>query len=349
MPEKVTKTEALADIQRVADALGKPPTRAEYSEHGQYSAPTAAKHHDNSFTAARAAALDVPDERQAEIRRDTLLADIRAVADAVDGEPSKTDYKAHGDHALSTITYRFESWVDAKQEAGVYDGLDAGPTREELIADLRRVDAEVDGAVSQTVYNEHGEWSQRTVQRRFDSWEDGCQQAGVTRPKRGPRTEGTSELIEDIRRVAEQLAHTPSRTEYHEHGRFSRQMAIERIGSWPDAVRRAGYEPRNAGGQAGELNSNWNGGYGGYYGESWHEKRREARKRDDYECQACGMGDAEHVSEFGYGLEVHHIKPVRTFDNPDDANYLTNLVTLCTPCHQRYEQLPNERAKELVD
>jgi hypothetical protein len=349
MPEKVTKTEALADIQRVADALGKPPTRAEYSEHGQYSAPTAAKHHDGSFTAARAAALDVPDERQAEITREALLADIRAVAEQVGGEPSKTDYKTHGDHALSTITYRFESWVAAKREAGVYDGLDAGPTREELIADLQRVDEEYSGAVTQKLYQEHGEWSKMTVQRRFDGWEDGCQKAGVTRPDMGPRTEDTEALLEDIRQLTEELGRPPTKPEYNEMGKFSREMARRRVGSWASAVREAGFEPRKPGGQPGEMNGNWEGGYEPYYGENWREQRRKARKRDDYECQACGMADADHVSEFGYGLEVHHIKPVRTFDNPEDANYLPNLVTLCTPCHQRYEQLPNEGAKELVD
>jgi hypothetical protein len=333
MPDPVTEAEALADIQRVADQLGKPPTRAEYSEHGQYSAPTAAKHHDNSFTAARAAALDIPNERRPEHDRDDLLADIRSVAEHVNGEPSKTDYKDHGGYALSTITYRFESWIAAKREAGVYDGLDAGPTREELVADLQRVDEEHSGAVTQTLYQEHGEWSKMTVQRHFDGWEAGCQEAGVT-------------LLEDIRRLADELGRPPTKPEYNEQGKFSREMARRRIGSWAGAVREAGFEPRKPGGQPGEMNGNWEGGYEPYYGENWREQRRYARKRDEYECQACGMTDAEHRSKFGWGLEVHHLTPVREFDEPENANTMANLVTLCRTHHREYEQLSAERAKE---
>lgn len=47
--------------------------------------------------------------------------------------------------------------------------------------------------------------------------------------------------------------------------------------------------------------------------------------RDNYKCMECGKS--------GCVLEVHHIKPKRL----NGSNTLSNLITLCTSCHQRTE------------
>lgn len=79
----------------------------------------------------------------------------------------------------------------------------------------------------------------------------------------------------------------------------------------------------------GEDNPNWKGGYEGYYGASWPDWRKKILKRDDYTCQACGYTDESN--------HVHHVKPVRDFDEPQDAHYDSNLVTLCVSCHSEAE------------
>jgi len=70
------------------------------------------------------------------------------------------------------------------------------------------------------------------------------------------------------------------------------------------------------------------------YGDNWHEKRRETLERDGYECQACGA-DGEDCY-----LDVHHIRPIKTFDVPERANTLDNLVCLCRSCHRQWEGIP---------
>lgn len=35
--------------------------------------------------------------------------------------------------------------------------------------------------------------------------------------------------------------------------------------------------------------------------------------------------------------DVHHIKPVRDFDEPQEAHEMTNLITLCKRCHTSAE------------
>ncbi|WP_406600225.1 HNH endonuclease [Haloarcula argentinensis] len=70
------------------------------------------------------------------------------------------------------------------------------------------------------------------------------------------------------------------------------------------------------------------------YGEGWNtHKRREVRKRDNKECQHCGMTQKEHISQTGRKLDVHHIQPAKMFDCPEKRNALSNLITLCQTCH----------------
>jgi len=67
------------------------------------------------------------------------------------------------------------------------------------------------------------------------------------------------------------------------------------------------------------------------YGPNWASQRDQARARDGYHCQICG------VPELGRAHDVHHKIPFRTFASYRQANQLTNLITLCRPCHRRAE------------
>ena len=84
---------------------------------------------------------------------------------------------------------------------------------------------------------------------------------------------------------------------------------------------------------SGENNWFWRGGYARYYGKNWKRQRRLARKRDSYTCQSCG------VTELIYGkqLDVHHIIRFSDFVVPEQANHLSNLVSLCHICHMKRE------------
>jgi len=80
----------------------------------------------------------------------------------------------------------------------------------------------------------------------------------------------------------------------------------------------------------GEKSPTWRGGYLPYYGADWKANRRATIIRDGHACQSCGSVD---------DLEVHHIKPVRLFVSPNDANDLVNLVALCRLCHIKADVL----------
>jgi len=70
-------------------------------------------------------------------------------------------------------------------------------------------------------------------------------------------------------------------------------------------------------------------------GPNWKRQARAARKRDGYTCQRCGITQAEA----GSVLPVHHIMPFCEFGlaRYEEANQLTNLITLCRSCHRYVE------------
>ncbi len=68
------------------------------------------------------------------------------------------------------------------------------------------------------------------------------------------------------------------------------------------------------------------------YGPTWNQQRRQARQRDNFTCQNCGL-----VEHGGRPHHVHHKIPFRNFTSALTANQLDNLITLCPSCHRQAE------------
>lgn len=81
---------------------------------------------------------------------------------------------------------------------------------------------------------------------------------------------------------------------------------------------------------SGENSPAWKGGKGHHYIGNFFHQRNEARKRDNYTCQLCGVTE----EEFEKQMSAHHIKPYREFEDKEEANQLDNLVCLCESCHR---------------
>jgi DEAD/DEAH box helicase domain-containing protein len=74
------------------------------------------------------------------------------------------------------------------------------------------------------------------------------------------------------------------------------------------------------------------------YGPDWNQTRKQIRERDGYKCTNCGLVEKE-ISH-----HVHHLIPFRMFQEPEKANQIENLVTLCPECHQKAEMLTYVRS-----
>lgn len=92
---------------------------------------------------------------------------------------------------------------------------------------------------------------------------------------------------------------------------------------------------------SGENSGTWGGGKISYYGSNWLAQRRAARKRDELTCQRCGIQEIE----YGQELSVHHIIPFSTIDDFKSANELSNLVSVCEPCHRIIHSGENHPSK----
>lgn len=66
------------------------------------------------------------------------------------------------------------------------------------------------------------------------------------------------------------------------------------------------------------------------YGTEWQKLRKHIRQRDGV-CLSCGAEPTDR------NHDVHHIIPVREFDETKDAHFPVNLVTLCRACHVKVE------------
>ena len=83
----------------------------------------------------------------------------------------------------------------------------------------------------------------------------------------------------------------------------------------------------------GEAHHQWEGGKA-KYGGRWWTVRRAALARDDNRCQQCG----KTAQELGKRPDVHHLTPVREFEDPQRAHTLDNVITLCRSCHRHVEE-----------
>ena len=71
-------------------------------------------------------------------------------------------------------------------------------------------------------------------------------------------------------------------------------------------------------------------------GSNWHEIRKQVYKRDNYNCQRCGVKCVAKSKAMKYPqhskriIQCHHITP---YEQTQD-NSLENLITLCIVCHR---------------
>ena len=94
---------------------------------------------------------------------------------------------------------------------------------------------------------------------------------------------------------------------------------------------------------SGEKHPQWAGGHANYYGANWKPMRKRVRERDGNTCRLCDSGE----DKYGRVPAVHHIEPVREFDDPTEAHTMDNMVQLCQWCHADAESMSAEEQRKV--
>lgn len=172
----IPEEDLIAELHRLADG-DEPPTVVQMNEEGAYSYPTYTDRFGSWAEACRAAGL-TPRFKGRVISDEDLLAELQQMADG-DVPPTIAQMNAEGAYSQSTYTYRFGSWAEACEAAGL-SPPDSNETisKEELLSELRRL-ADGNQPPTTTEMNEEGQYSSATFYRHFESWTEACKAAGL--------------------------------------------------------------------------------------------------------------------------------------------------------------------------
>jgi len=279
------------------------------------------------------------DHRGEDVSDSDILSDIQRVARILGKRPSLSEYAVHGTFSETAVNNHFGKWSTALSEAGFSDipvGKKKQITDEELLEELRDA-ADAEGRPPRA-RSENVEYCDETYRQRFGSWLNALDEAGVgydRRQVKKPITDKVefSEIVDAIIEVAVKKDRPPYEKEVQRHGEIPFEATTAVAGSWSETLRMAGFPPRYQGG----LFTHHDARSKKNYGTNWEEVRKRALSRDRWRCQHCGLSNSDHNEKYGDSLHVHHIQPLHQFDEPENANFLANLITLCQVCHNKWE------------
>lgn len=244
-----------ADVRRVGDAVGRPPSFKEYADRGAYSATMVAQGFGNGdwVPALEALGYDVHGTRRPQIGGETLRTDVARLVTALGRPPTATEYGDRGHHAATTVSHRFgdRSWPAALGALG-YDPAhcgagSAGPAARDLRRAVDEVATDLGRPPTRAEFGDRSGVDPQTVANRFGN---GLWHEALLALDYEPASDDRSRAIApaalraDLDRVVAAIGHVPTAQTYEDHGEFSAQTVANRFGagSWLDALAELGYD-----------------------------------------------------------------------------------------------------------
>lgn len=181
-----------------------------------------------------------------------LLAEIHRLANAIEEPPTVDQMDRRGQFSARVYNDRFGSWDEALEAAGFEPnapGTDPEYSQEELLAALHDLADELERTPKKAEMNEQGQYSARPYERAFGSWSDAIAASDLSqRVRNQPRQIPRDDLLDELRALAEEFDLPPTKTMMNEAGKYRASTYYDRFGTWNDAIREAGLEPRTPGG-----------------------------------------------------------------------------------------------------
>ena len=231
----IAKSDLLDELIRLKNLLGRTPTSRDMAEKGKYGT----SNYPNKFAswndAVREAGLEPTRDR--DVPREELIDEIQRLAEEFGGPPTVAEMREHGDYGVSTCSDEFGAWNEALKTAGVGTNKEKDIPESDLLAELHRLNENIEGGVIASHMRRMGEFSVGTYKRKFGSWNDALREAGLELSNRSDIPK--SELLAELERLNEELGRTPTVEDMWEEGRFGSATYETAFGSWNDAIREA--------------------------------------------------------------------------------------------------------------
>lgn len=246
---RVSESEIITDIRRIARLLRHSPSSVEYTRLGRYNIRTLQRRFGLSWQqiVESAGLRYTPRTFRTIPTTEELRRDVCRVMREIDHPPTRADYEAHGRFGAETLRRRSgeRKWEDAvasftginremikshQRKGGCYR------TTEEWLSRLRELSLKLGHAPTTRESNEGGINAHQLCLRVGGKWEDVLKAAGIDLRSRkkyaASRSAKTEALIEDVVVVSRRQGRSPTIREYEAHGHYSGVAVRGRIGGW---------------------------------------------------------------------------------------------------------------------
>ena len=191
---------------------------------------------------------------------------------------------------------------------------------DQLLADLRKAAAEHGGQVGQKLYDKVGLYDAGTLARRFGSWNQALERAGLPVLNREAKDE---DLFENLLLLWTHYGRQPRRAELaFSPSTISQTPYNRRFGSWTNALQAfvefANFNEHIAPQLPTEVRATPR--------DPSLRLRFQVLHRDHFSCRTCGASPAKNPA---VDLQVDHVTPW----SKGGLTVLENLQTLCSICN----------------
>lgn len=144
--------------------------------------------------------------------------------------------KVKGDFTCDICGESFESNVEiATHVNSQHNSI----SRSEILSEVRRITNEIGRVPTIPEFNARADMTSGAVKSTFGSWREGLEAIGL---KPYSHIFSETEIIKELRRVANELDHSPSVSEMEKHGKVSPTTVGNHFGSWNEGLEAAGLE-----------------------------------------------------------------------------------------------------------
>lgn len=246
MKHEWRRRELIDELERVTTQLGQLPSRDTMKMWGE-EPPSAYDQLFGSFKQALSF-IDDPEEEEYRPSRQELLQELQRIAFQRNGILRR--YHLYGESKFPPKDYdrEFGSVKEALIKTGLIqreEELEHEHSDSDVIADIQRVDYQLDGVVTVREYIEYGDYSFEVVRNKWETWRQALAEGELIQSREDYQVQ-PDELVADVERVGEMLERRPTREDYITYGGYSIEEFNEAMG-WTAALALAGYDPPNRG------------------------------------------------------------------------------------------------------